>query len=80
MLKNTNKLSEVSVPAESMMVMNRDTIEAGGSGEGATVNVVQAGDGCRGIAGGDPGSQPGGALQSLAIFLLVYCGLFILRQ
>ena len=45
-----------------MMVMNMDTIEAGGSGEGATVNV-------------DPGSQPGGALQSLAIFLSVYCGL-----
>ena len=77
MLKNTNKLSEVSVPAESMMVMNRDTIEAGGSGdgEGATVNVVQAGDGCRGIAGGDPGSQPGGALQSVVIFLSVYCGI-----
>ena len=80
MLKNTNKLSEVSVPAESMMVMNRDTIEAGGSGEYAKVNGVQAGEGGRGIAGGDPGSQPGGALQSLAIFLLVYCGLFILRQ
>ena len=75
MLKNTNKLSEVSVPAESMMVMNGDTIEAGGSGEGATVNVVQAGNGYRGIAGGDPGYQPGRALQSIAIFLSVYCGL-----
>ena len=45
MLKNTKKLSEVSVPAESMMLMNRDTIVAGGSGEGATVNGVQAGEG-----------------------------------
>ena len=77
MLKNTKKLSEVSVPAESMMVMNRDTIEAGGSGEGATVNGVQAGEGGRCIAGGagDPGSQPGGALQSVVIFLSVYCGI-----
>ena len=77
MLKNTKKLSEVSVPAESMMLMNRDTIVAGGSGEGATVNGVQAGEGGRCIAGGagDPGSQPGGALQSVVIFLSVYCGI-----
>ena len=47
MLKNTNKPSEVSVPVESGD--NRDTIEAGGSGEGATVNGMEAGDGCRGI-------------------------------
>ena len=72
MLKNTNKLSEVSVPAESMMVMNRDTIEAGGSGEGATVNVVQAGDGCRGIAGGDPGSQPGGVSLFSSECIVIY--------
>ena len=58
-----------------MMVMNLDTIEAGGSGEYAKVNGVQAGEGGRGIAGGDTGSQPGGALQSLANFLSVYCGL-----
>ena len=56
-----------------MMVMNMDTIEAEGSGEGDTVSGVQAGeDGGCDKAGGDPDSQPGGTLQSLAIFLSVY--------
>ena len=48
------------------VVMNRDrdrdTVEAGGSGEGPTVSGVQAGDGGRGTVE----SEPGGAFQSLA--------------
>ena len=47
MPKNSNKLSEVSVPAASMMVINRDrdTLEAGGSGVGATVSECKLGMG-----------------------------------